>query len=91
MRNSYYLQCTALILWNNFSPLLKLPQLSFAYLGLKTPQADLQIQSSQVLCPVEIPQKKQSMSKGAAVNTGKRCWQAQQLGQLFKDGIFGSL
>lgn len=84
MRSSYYLECTALILWKNFSPLLKLLQLGFAYLGLQTPQVDLQIQSSQVLCPVEIHQKT-NMSKGEAVNTGMRCWQAQQLQQLFKD------
>lgn len=39
-----------------FSPLLKLLQLSSADLGLQTLWVDLQIQSSQVLCPVEIHQ-----------------------------------
>lgn len=92
MRRSYYLKCTALVLWKNFSPLLKLLQLSFAYLGLQTPQADLQTQSSQVPYPVEMHQKKnQSMSKEEAVNTGTRCWQAQQPEQMFKYGRFGSL
>lgn len=86
MRSSYYLEFTALILQKNFSPLLKLLQLSFVYLGLQTPRVDLQTQSSQVLCPVEIHHKKQSMSNEEAVNTGMRCWQAQQPEQLFKYG-----
>lgn len=88
MRSSYYLECIAQILWKNFSPLLKLLQLSFAYLGLQTPQADLQIQSSQVLCPVEINQKNKAWAKEKLWTLGRGVDRPSNWNSCLKMGVW---